>query len=281
MHDKLKKPWKFEVRYTTDFPRRVGRGQSGDPIYAPISEKGWAACMKYYEEVECFLAGKREDLPSLDLVAEALPHSSIVTFTVEDSNYDVFGPKVLVTIKDEDRRPEKRRPRLFDPVYFPPLLMLTAPGGSLRFNDSKATKDSNGQPIPRDDRRLFLSFGRGADQNIRVLRIIADAAPGEQVHRRLSKLDRNFHYDHRKSALEAKRDDTVRKGRQSAGASRKGRQAAIRVAGQHYEKARKQRGPEAVQHIAKSRAEFEQTLKRVLSLADACHKELVKKRRGE
>lgn len=279
MNSQLKKPWVFEGGITTDLPRRIGRGQDGDPIYAPISKRGWLACKKYYKEVERFLVGERKE-PPLELT-EAIPHGSILEITVESSNHDVFGPKAFVTIKDDDRPSEKRSPRIFDLVYVPALLMLTAPGGSLRYNDSKSKIDSNGQPTPKNDRRLFLSFGRGAEQNIRVLRIIADALRGEQVHRKLTNLDSNFHYDHRKSALEAKLDDTTRRTRQSAGASRKGRAAAIRAAGAHFEKAKKLRGVEAVQHIAESRTGLEQELKRVFSLADACHKELVKKRRAK
>lgn len=273
-----KKKYDFKVSYTTDIPRRIGRGQDGDPIHSPISEKSWSACLKYFEEVERFLAQEKNEPPSLKQVVATLPQGSIVRVEVGKSK-DVFGPKALVSIKDGDRPTEQRSPRIFDPVFVPLLLMMTAPGGSLRFNDTKGKNGADGNPIAPDDRRLFVSFGRGAEQNIRVLRIIYDPKAGEQVHRVHRKLDPLFHYDHRKSALVAKSDDSVRGSGQSAGFSRKGRSAAINVAGEHYDKAVALRGANSVDHIAKTRGEFKRILKWALRLADDLHKALVDRRR--
>lgn len=280
MKSPKKKPWVFEVKLTRDIPRRIGRGQDGDPIYAPLSKEGWTTCLRYFESVQNFLSGTTSKLPSLGSIAKLLPHGTLISIDEERSKEDLFGPKALIVIKDDDRPREKRRPRIFDPVYVTALVMLAAAGGSYRFNDSKSKRDAYGQPTRTGDRRLFVSFGRRAKQNIRVLRIIADPRPGQQIHRIIRQLDSQFHYDHRQSTLVVRLDDSVGGGRHSAGFSRKGRAAAIKAAGEHYERAIQLRGRECVQHLGKSRAEYEKQLTRVFNLADDLHTKLVKRRRS-
>ncbi|MCP2214413.1 hypothetical protein [Bradyrhizobium diazoefficiens] len=275
-----KKPYVFEVAYTTDIPRRIGRGQDGDPIYAPLPEKSWMACLRYFEAVESFLSGTATRVPSLGAIAKIV-HGTILSISSDRAKVDLFGPKAFVVIKDDDRPTEKRRPRIFDPVYVPALLMLAAAGGSFRFNDSKSKRDAQGELLKDDDRRFYVSFGRRAGQNVRALRIISDPRRGEQVHRINRQLDSNYHYDHRKSTMALRHDDSARSNRHFAGFSRKGRAAAIKAAGEHYERAIKLRQRDSVQHLGKSRGDYERQLARVFALADELHMALVKRRRSK
>ncbi|WP_156489883.1 hypothetical protein [Bradyrhizobium sp. DOA1] len=275
-----KKPFVFEIRYTTDIPRRIGRGQDGDPIYAPLPATSWRVCLRYFEAVASFLAGRTDRMPRLGAIAK-IAHGTILSIKSDRTKEDLFGPKALVVIKDDDRPTEKRRPRIFDPVYVPALLMLAAAGGSFRFNDSKPKRDAQGQLLKADDRRFYVSFGRRAGQNVRVLRIISDPARGQQVHRSIRQFDANYHYDHRKSTMALRLDDSARSTGHSAGLSRKGRAAAIKAAGEHYERAIKLRGRDCVQHLGKSRGEYERQLTRVFALADEFHMALVKRRRSK
>ncbi|WP_404559452.1 hypothetical protein [Bradyrhizobium ottawaense] len=275
-----KKPFVFEVTYTTDIPRRIGRGQDGDPIYAPLPRASWRACLRYFGAVESFLAGRTDRMPRLGAIAK-ITHGTILSIRSDRAKEDIFGPKALIVIKDDDRPTERRRPRIFDPVYVPALLMLAAAGGSFRFNDSKSKQDAQGELLKADDRRFYVSFGRRAGQNVRVLRIISDPGRGQQVHRSNRQLDSNYHYDHRKSTMTLRLDDSARSTGHSAGLSRKGRAAAIKAAGEHYERAIKLRGRECVQHLGKSRGEFERQLIRVFALADEFHMALVKRRRSK
>ncbi|MCK1717791.1 hypothetical protein [Bradyrhizobium sp. 141] len=274
------KPFVFEIEYTTDIPRRIGRGQDGDPIYAPLSAADWKACLRYFEAVESFLAGRTTRMPALGAVAK-IAHGTILSIKIDRAKEDLFGPKAFVVIKDDDRPRERRRPRIFDPIYVPALLMLAAAGGSFRFNDSKSKRDARGQLLREDDRRFYVSFGRRAGQNVRVLRIISDPRPGQQVHRSIRQFDANYHYDHRKSTMALRLDDSARSTQHSAGFSRKGRAAAIKAAGEHYERAIKLRGRDCVQHLGKSRGEYERQLTRMFALADECHMALVKLRRSK
>ncbi|MET4239257.1 hypothetical protein [Bradyrhizobium sp. RT10b] len=275
-----KKPFVFEIKYTTDIPRRIGRGQDGDPIYAPLPATSWMACLRYFEAVEGFLSGRTARMPALGAVAK-IAHGTILRVRSDRAKEDLFGPKTLVVIKDDDRPTEKRSPRIFDPVYVPALIMLSAAGGSFRFNDSTSKRDARGQPLKNDDRRFYVSFGRRAGQNVRALRIISDPGPGQQVHRSIRELDANYHYDHRKSTMMLRRDDSARLARHSAGFSRKGRAAAIKAAGTHYERAIELRGRDCVQHLGKNRVEYERQLARAFALADEYHMALIKRRRSK
>jgi len=274
------KAFVFEIGHTTDIPRRIGRGKDGDPIYAPLSATDWRTCLRYFEAVECFLAGKIVRMPALGAIAK-IAHGTILSIRIDRTKEDLFGPKALVVIKDDDRPTEKRRPRIFDPIYVPALLMLAAAGGSFRFNDSKPKRDAQGQLLREDDRRFYISFGRRAGQNVRVLRIISDPRAGHQVHRSIRQFDANYHYDYRKSTMSLRLDDSARSSQHSAGFSRKGRAAAIKAAGDHYERAIKLRGRDCVQHLGKSRGEYEKLLTRMFTLADECHMALVRLRRSK
>lgn len=276
--------WMFLPTIASRPFRRVGRGIAGDPIYPVLGERGACACLKYYEDALRFLRGEADEPPSLEAVrSAAIPHGPIFELSLQDSEAtpDVFGPKVYVWIEDADRMEElfDRSPRWLDPEYVPVLLLLVAAGGSLRFNDSTSRKDKNGVATPPEKRRFFLAFGRGAEQNIRLLRIIADAPEGSQVHRRTQKSDPNFHYDHRKNCLEFKSDDSVIQSGRPAGYSGKGREAAIEAAGEHFERAAERHGPPALRHIADSPASFRELLGRCFEIADRLHAEQTRRRK--
>ncbi|MGY4366914.1 hypothetical protein ACVW1A_002979 [Bradyrhizobium sp. LB1.3] len=273
-------PWTFEVTMGRVQPR-IGRGQDGDPIYLPLSASACSACREYYDQVDRYLNRTSADLPPLDRLSAELPHGAIQRIELASGQDDLFGPKALVTIVDEDRPRETRSPRIFDPEYVPAIVMMTAPGGSVRFNDSKSNKDKNGDVTRSNDRRFLLTFGRRAEQNIRLMRIIFDAPKGQQVHRIHRELDAGYHYDHRKSVLYLKSDDSVVQSGTPAGYSTKGRAAAIEAAGQHFDRALKNKGLGAVSHIATTRVAFERELRRMFRSADDLHRELVKRRRAE
>jgi hypothetical protein len=273
--------WHFSVSLVDRVPPRIGRGQDGDPIYPIISEEIVAACRSFYTEVKAFLAGQRDEPPSISCLSGTGPHGSIRKIEGPVAADDVYGPKALVSVYDEDRPSEReeRRPRWIDPEYVPAILMLTAPGGSLRFNDSTSRKTKDGVQTPAEARRFFLSFGRGQDQNIRVTRIISNPRTGLQVHRRDSRLNRLFHYDLRRNSLEFKSDESMPLNRYSAGFSVKGRSEAIKTAGAHYSLAQKREGKEKIHHLGATRAAFERELKEVFELADQLHTELTRRRR--
>lgn len=274
--------WNFEPVISPDGPPlRVGRGYKGDPVYLALGERGVEECRKYYEKGLRFLSGELSEPPSLAcVVSAAIPHGSILKIAAprDSAELDGFGPKALVSIKDEDRPAEKRRPRWFDPEFVPILILLISPGGSLRFNDSRPQKDKNGIPTPESKRRFFLSFGRAQEQNIRLLRVIADAPKGHQLRRRTTKSDREFHYDHRKNCLYLVRDDTAVKSGQPAGYSAKGREAAIDAAVEHFKAASKRRGEAALRHIADSPVTFERLLRHCFDVADRLHAEQTRRR---
>lgn len=272
-----KTSWHFKIETGRRLPR-IGRGGDGDPIYSPLPEAGCRACRDYYDRAQRYLDRMLPELPALSDLSAQLPHGAIQK--IEAGLGDLFGPKALVTISDADRPRETRSPRIFDPEYVPAIVMMTAPGGSIRFNDSKPRNDKNGKATPPDDRRFLLTFGRRAEQNVRIMRVIFDAPKGQQVHRIHRELAPDYHYDHRRSVLGLKSDNSIVRYGLPAGYSAKGRAAAIAAAGEHFERAAK-KDSEAVLHIARTRLDFERELRRMFRLADSLHKELVKRRRAE
>jgi len=161
----------------------------------------------------------------------------------------------------------------------PALLLLIAPGGSLRFNDSKSRKEKNGVQTPPDKRRFFVTFGRGQEQNIRLLRIITNAPKGRQVHRITVKFDPDYHYDYRKNCLDFVRDESVIKSGRPAGYSDKGREAAIESAGAHFERATERHGKAALRHLADSQTSFKKLLRHCFDAADRLHAEQTRRRK--
>lgn len=273
--------WHFPCTTVDSVPPRIGRGQDGDPIYPILSAEVVAACRAFYAAAVAFLDGQRDEPPSFPSLLTSGPLGSIRKIEGPIAADDLYGPKALVFVLDEDRpsEREKRRARWIDPEYVPAIIMLTAAGSSLRFNDSTPKKTKDGIQTPADARRFFLSFGRGQDQNIRLARIISNPGIGLQVHRRDSRLNRDFHYDLRRNSLEFKSDHSVPANRASAGFSAKGRSEAIKAAGKHYSLAQKADGKAEVLHLGASRAAYERELKEVFELADQLHKELTRRRR--
>jgi hypothetical protein len=273
--------WHFPITWVDQVPVIVGRGFGGDPAYPIMSEEGVQACIKFYEDAKLYLSGRTNAAPRLDaVIAAAVPHAAILAVSLANDT-DLFGPKALVSIEDADRPHErlKRKPRWFDPEFIPALLLLTAPGGSLRFNDSRGKTDSKGLPTKPEDRRLLISFGRRQNQNIRILRVIANASAGSQIHRLTVAVDRSYHYDYRKNSLSEKQDESVIKYGKPAGYSGKGRAAAIGAAGEHFDRAAKRQGKAALSHLAKSRAGFEKLLRSSFDIADRLHAEASRLRR--
>jgi hypothetical protein len=276
--------WNFQpVIVLNGPPTRVGRGFDGDPIHGVLGGDAVVECRNYYERGLLFLNGEVREPPCLEpVILSALPHGPIFDISAPEASevLDEFGPKALVWIMDDDRPKEryKRNPRWFDPEYVPVLLLLVAPGGSLRFNDSTPQKDKNGVPTRPDKRRFFVSFGRAQEQNIRLLRVIADAPTGHQLRRHKIKSDRKYHYDHRKSRLYLVRDETSVKSGKPAGYSAKGREAAIYAAVEHFKTASKRRGEAALRHIADSPVSFEELLRHCFEVADRLHTEQTRRR---
>lgn len=268
-----KKRWVFRItRSKGPPPVCVGPGRAHDPIYDPMTEEAYRACLAFCGKAKSFLGGNSEMPNVQDLIDVALPHGSFVKAKLDLRKEDQFGPKVLIKFEDADRLNEryKRKSRWFDPAYVPALLMLTYAGGSIRFNDKKPKKDKLGNLTADQDRRFFLTFGRGAGGNVAVLRIIKDALPGLQVHRKMAaKGNRTFHYDYRLDALECKSDDEQRENDHPSGFSRKGRRVAIQIAGDHFERAISRR--EALADPLLTCALYEELMQKLFSLADELH----------
>lgn len=150
---------------------------------------------------------------------------------------DKYGDKLLVWVEDLDFPGEERQcgPRWFPPELYAAVLLTTAPGGSIRHNYKTKKKSADGDFFERDERRSHLSFGRGADGNIRMLRVLTDAPRGMQVHRLEARRDSESHREYRPRALELRLDDDqhVKFGR--AGYSIKGRKDAIELAAHHWQ----------------------------------------------
>lgn len=230
-------------------------------MYSPLGVKGFRACLRFLDEAERYLSGRRKTLPTLTKVLrDAVPHGAIREAAIAPDG------SVNVVFEDADRN-EERKPRKFDPLYFVALLLLTVPGGSFRFNDSSKGKSEGKVP---EDRRLFLSFGRGANQNIRLLRIIYDASPGFQIHRIHSAENRRFHYDHRKSVLKEVGDQEVRNAKRRARHSDRGRNHAIETACKHLE-LRLAQNAAALSNLKLNSESFRSLLQRAFRLADKLH----------
>ena len=135
----------------------VGPGRAHDPVYDPMTEKAYRACLDFYRKAESFLAGTSEKPNVQNLIDVAVPHASFFKAKLDLRKADQFGPKVLIKFEDADRLSEryKRKSRWFDPAYVPALLMLTYAGGSIRFNDKKPMKDKLGNRTADQDRRFF------------------------------------------------------------------------------------------------------------------------------
>jgi len=227
----MKIPFKFIVRKTTRIPTYVlvGQGKASDPIYPALKKIAFDACLRYLEEGERFLLGDRKTPPDISsVIAKAIPHGAMLKAKHQKVGRD--RGYIKLTFQDADRN-EKRSPRLFDPPFLVALILLSLPGGSYRFNDSESKDVTEDAP---ELRRFFLSFGRGEDQNLALLRIIFDATPYRQVHRHRS--SRHGHYDYRRAWLQELGDVDVLKAKLKARPSERGREHAISIACKHLEK---------------------------------------------
>lgn len=122
---------------------------------------------------------------------------------------------------------------------------------------------------------MIVSFGRGGDENISLLRIIMNAPPGYQAYRHNSGADKNYHYDYRRGALALRSDDGERANRHPAGASRRGRRDAMHIAGNHFERALANGA--VVADPSLDRVQYEELLREMFRVAD----ELFEKRTRE
>lgn len=231
---------KFPIRTGNKIPPRVGPGGDRDPIYDPLSRGAFLACVRYYEEADRFLNGMRRKPPSIHSVLNlCVPHGSI--FKAEIGQPDEYGEKLLVWVEDLEFAAEAKDvgPRWFPPEFFAGSILLTSPGGSIRHNYTTSKKVLDGNLVARDKRRSHLTFGRGADQNIRLLRIFCDAKPGFQIHRRDSaRISQDVHREYRPKALRPRYDEDARASFGRAGYSTKGQKSAFRAAALHWEAAR-------------------------------------------
>lgn len=225
----------FTFFHVDRVPPEAFIGTKPDPIYDPISESGWVACMDFYRRAEVFLRNECTTPPDLeDVLKVGIPHGPILR--IELGQDQKFGVKAGIQFSDLDRLEERdqRSLRNFDPEYVPVMLMLIAAGSSIRINDTKRKQDKLGNALPKTQRKLFATFGRGASANISLLAIIRDAKTGEQVQRIHRKSDPNFFYEHRRAALEVKIRSS---GRGNRKANVRGREGAIRLAAKHWERA--------------------------------------------
>ncbi|HVZ52223.1 MAG TPA: hypothetical protein VG986_09670, partial [Pseudolabrys sp.] len=144
--------------------------------------------------------------------------------------------------------------------------MLAYAGASFRFDDKRRKKDVQGNLIDRNKRRMLVSFGRGSDGNVSVLRLIWDARLGYQVYRTGAKADPTYHYEYRRATLDERTDDRVRSEGKLAKTARRGRQYAIRLAGSYLERALA-RG-EQLAAPSLTRAQYEELLQEMFEIAD-------------
>jgi hypothetical protein len=248
-----------------------------DPIYAPMKAEAYRACRTFYAQAEAYLNGASEPPDIRSVLKAAIPHGSILEAELSEAD-DGLGPKVLAKIEDLDRPFEKdeRSPRWFDPEYFPAVLMLTYVGGSLRFDDKRRKKDDQGNPTEPNLRRMIVSFGRGTDGNISILRVITDAPPGYQVHRINARTDKNYHYEYRRRALALRSDDRVRDDGRLTKTARRGRRHAIQLAGNHFDRAIAK--GEVLADLSLDRVQYEELLQEMFRVADELHDALKKSR---
>jgi hypothetical protein len=235
---------------------------SFEPLYDPLYSRALKACQDYLDQGEQCLAGKRRKVPDIGRVLRiAVPHGAILKaeHVLDES---LFG-YVNLTIQDADRN-EPRSPRMFDPPYVVALILLTLPGGSLRFNDSTSKSSRKGKP---ENRRFYVSFGRGTNENISVLRIIYGASAGRQIHRN-NLDDSSFHKDHRRHVLREIGDADVRNECKRARLSERARDHAINTACQHFKKA-ELKHPVAFSRFKLSQDEFRELLLRAFRVADS------------
>lgn len=250
---------KFEIKTYSKIPNRmlVGQGRVCEPLYSPLTVPGYQACIRYLDESERYLLGHLTTPPGISNVLEnAIPHGAILAARLRTDGY------VDVVFEDADRG-EERSPRILDPHYLVVLILLTLPGGSIRFNDSSKGKSKGKRP---EDRRLFLSFGRGADQNIALLRIIYGASVGHQIHRIHSSTNALFHYDYRRAFLKEVGDSDVRNTKRKARHSERGRNAAIEAACKHLTAAKKY--GRTIPEAKLTGESFKLLLERAMSVAD-------------
>jgi hypothetical protein len=230
-----------------------------------LAAKVFEAAINYYKAARIYLDEAAKKPPSIRPFLK-VRHGSL--FDIRVGAPDEFGPKLHLYFEDQDIRAEcrKRGPRWFPEEYLPALLLLTSPGGSIRHN-YRGKKDRDGKQLAPDKRKSHLTFGRGAGQNVRLLRIMFDARGHVQIQRRKRTGD-DWHREYRPAALETA--SVNHQGRPVI--AEKGRKDAFRFAGQHWEIVRK-RGRALPSGMTAD--EFAATLLWAFDIAD----ELYRKRR--
>lgn len=200
MSKKIPPPDYFTFFHVDHVPAEALVGTIPDPIYPPAPSKLFEACVEFYRKADLFLSGISPFPPEIvEIISAFSPFGCFLDLEIGIT--DQYGPSILVRFEDLDRLEERfaRSFRVFDPEYIPVLILLTAAGGSYRFNDSEKQTDDAGNKIPRDSRRLYLAFGRGTDANFSLLSVIADTEIGKIVKREENSSNILSHYDHRKS----------------------------------------------------------------------------------